>query len=110
MKRRGIMVIDAVVALGIIAALGTALVVAINQGHRASARLANQRGAVWAAEAALAQLQAGQPENPEGVEIEPLSDTTAPAGFTWVRVRAKHGGRTATLIGVVPLRAKGQQP
>ena len=107
-RRRGIMVTDAVVALTIIAVLSTALVVAINRGHRATARLAAQRGATWAAEAALTQLQAGQSPNMDGIEIERLAVPKAPAGFGWVRVKAQHDGRTATLIGVVPASDGGR--
>jgi type II secretory pathway pseudopilin PulG len=95
------MVADAVAGLALLAVLGTAIVVAVRSQQIASARLSDTRGATWAAEQALAQMQAGRPAGQE-VRVEPLNAGGAPQGFAWVRVRTERNGRRADLTGLVP--------
>jgi type II secretory pathway pseudopilin PulG len=95
------MIADAVVGLMLLAVLGTAVVIAVRSQHMASERLSDTRGATWAAEQALAQMQAGRPAG-EGARVETLNADRAPEGFTWVRVRTERHGRAADLVGLVP--------
>ncbi len=100
-RRAGIFQLDATIGLIILVVLGTAFTVAVSRQRVASGRMADRRGATWAAEHALVQLQSHQPAG-EGVKIEPLAADAAPAGYAWVRVRTELNGRTATLVGLIP--------
>jgi hypothetical protein len=101
LRPRGLMVADAVAGLALLAVLGTSIVVAVRSQQMASERLSDTRGAAWAAEQALSQMQAGRPAG-QDVRVEPLNAEGAPQGFAWVRVRAERHGRPADLIGLVP--------
>jgi type II secretory pathway pseudopilin PulG len=100
---RGFVIIDVVIGLAILAAIGAALVVALNRQQGAAARLAETRGLTWAAEQAMAELQSGRKPQVEGVRVEASpAEAAPPAGYAWVRVRAERNGRSATLVGLVP--------
>jgi type II secretory pathway pseudopilin PulG len=106
-RGRGLITVDAVTGLVIIAVLAGALVLALNRRQMAGDRLSDARGAAWAAESALVQMQAGgRPVAPDGSEVvvEALGggDEAAPRGYVWVRVRGLRNGRSATLTGLVP--------
>lgn len=93
--------------LAILAVLAGALVVALNRRQRAGERLSDVRGAAWAAEHALVQMQAGGKPAAHagsgGVAVEIVDgDASAPKGFVWVRVRGERNGRTSSLVGLVP--------
>ena len=115
-RSRGLITPDAVMGLAILAILAGALVVALNRRQIAGDRLSDVRGAAWAAEDALVQMQAGgKPVAPEGAEVvvEPLGGgdaETAPRGYAWVRVRGQRNGRSAALTGLVPQRAIRASP
>jgi type II secretory pathway pseudopilin PulG len=101
--------VDAVTGLVIIAVLAGALVLALNRRQMAGDRLSDARGAAWAAESALVQMQSGgKPVAPDGSEVvvEALGGggdhAGAPRGYVWVRVRGLRNGRSATLTGLVP--------
>ena len=104
--RLGFITPDAVMGLAILAVLAGALFVALNRRQRAGDRLSDTRGAAWAAEQALVQMQAGgKPAVGDGntVAVETIAgDESAPAGYAWVRVRGERNGRTSTLTGLVP--------
>lgn len=100
-RPRGFMVADAVAGIALLAVLSTAIVVAVRSQQVASDRLAETRGATWAAEQALAQMQEGRQAG-QDVRVEPLNGDGAPQGFAWVRVRTERNGRPADLVGLVP--------
>ena len=105
------MVADAIAGLAILAVLATVFTVAVRRERVASDRLADSRAAVWAAEQALAKLQAGEKlQDDANVRVEPLGGDRAPEGFTWARVRCTFNDRPATLIGLVPRDAVGKEP
>lgn len=111
------MTVDAVMGLAILAILAGALAVGVNRSRDAGHRLSDTRGAAWAAEQALMQMQtSGKPAASDAVAIERLEAveaSSAPAGYVWVRVRAQRNGRSATLTGLVPtsaVPAEGGQP
>jgi type II secretory pathway pseudopilin PulG len=113
LRPRGLMVADAVAGLALLAVLATAIVIAVRSQHMASERLSDSRGATWAAELALAEMQAGKPAG-ENVRVEALdADAPPPDGFTWVHVRTERNGRSADLIGLMPktsVPAQGGRP
>ena len=92
--------------LAIITILAAALVLALNRRQHAGDRLSDTRGAAWAAEQAMAQMQAGgKPATGDwsAITVEAMpGDESAPRGYVWVRVRADRNGRTSMLTGLVP--------
>jgi type II secretory pathway pseudopilin PulG len=104
-KHGGWFLIDALVAIGVIALLTTALATSMTKQRRAEDRLAASRESIRLAEQALVALQARQsaPVPPEGttLDIAP-ADASAPAGWRWVTVRVTREGRTITLTGLAP--------
>jgi hypothetical protein len=102
------MMLDVLVGLALVSALAATLIVLSGRQRRVSDGLADVRAAGRAAEAALADLQAGRP--PKAVPGEGLAFARAttegadavPAGRAWVTVRATVNGRSAALIGLVP--------
>jgi type II secretory pathway pseudopilin PulG len=97
------MILDALIGLAIVGALVAALLVGMNRQRGAAERMANTRGATWAAEQALTEMQAGRKPSGSEIRVDPSpADGAAPAGYAWVRVRAERNGRATTLIGLVP--------
>jgi hypothetical protein len=106
------MVADAVAGLALLAVLGTTIIIAARSQGMASERLSDSRGATWAAEQAIAEMQAGRPAG-QNVRVEALDADAPPEGFAWVRVRVERNGRSAELVGLVPktsVPAQGGQP
>lgn len=71
---------------------------------RVANTLTNDRAAVRLAEHVLLSMrEKGLDQNgmAEGIRVERLSDP-APAGHAWVQVHAQVGGRSASLVGLVP--------
>src|SRR5687768_11833836 len=105
-RLRGLITPDAVMGLGIIAVLAAVLVLSLNRRQRAGERLSDTRGAAWAAEQALVQMQAGETSvavEGSSIAVEPLpDDPIVPAGYAWVRVRSERNGRSAMLTALVP--------
>ncbi len=102
-KVHGFLTADVMMGLMIIAVLAVVLVATMAQHRKGAERLSDTRGAVWAAERALATLQTGAAVNDKTITVEPvLGDVAAPAGQKWVRVRATFNDRSATLLGLVP--------
>ena len=101
LRPRGLMVADAVAGLALLAVLATTIIIAARSQGIASERLSDSRGATWAAEQALAEMQAGRAAGKE-VRVDALNADAAPDGFAWVRVHAERYGRSADLIGLVP--------
>jgi len=104
MQPRAFVMLDAIVALGVLGVLMALMAVGLNMHHRAEIRLAGTRAACNAAETALADLQQGRtiPTNTTGdhLQVEPVTGGTAVPGFTWVRVTAVVDGRSVSLIGL----------
>jgi hypothetical protein len=102
----GIMMMDLLTGLFLMAALSAVLFVGIQTRAKGAARLAESRAALRSAEAALGELQAGMPAPSQraGVEVRISDDaqTAAPAGSKWVVVEATCAGKTASLRGLVP--------
>jgi len=114
MARRGIMLLDSMIGLGIIAVLIIVLSVAMTRQQRASRALAERRVAIRAAEAALSRMQTGQ-SFPEGLfdahlTLQTLPDRSTPAGYQWVRIEAKVNRQQSDLIGLVPATQPTTRP
>jgi type II secretory pathway pseudopilin PulG len=108
-RRRGYMLLDAVMGLAMVGILTTALVVAINRQHRAEQKLADSRAAVRLAERALAEMQASgkAPARDERtrIEVRLVDGGVDGRDQVWVEVIAASGDSTATLLGLVPRSA-----
>ena len=95
-------VVDVVAGLLILAALAAVVAYATTGRARAAAQFGHSREAVRSAERALVDLRLGRPIG-KGVTARPL-DTAGPApGLGWVEVTATREGRSATLVGAVPI-------
>ena len=114
MLRRGIMLLDALIALGVVAILILVLSVAMTRQQRASRALAEHRRAIRAAEAGLSRMQAGQdlPENLFDARLsqQPVNSSAAPAGYHWIRIEAKVDRQQSDLIGLVPATQPATHP
>lgn len=103
MKRRrtsGFLVMEMVVALLMITALVTAVVMALAHQRRAERQLQTRRADYRQAEAAADALAAGQPA-PAGAQVEWLPDASPVSDRAWARITmgsarlvtlAPHGG------------------
>lgn len=100
-RRRGFFLVDAIIALGLLTAVGVLLVVGRSAAQRATRAADDHRAAVRIAERYLAE-QNGPGENlsSKSVVVSPLHDT-APQGWQWVSVRATVNRQTAELVALV---------
>jgi Tfp pilus assembly protein PilX len=101
-RHRGFFDLDVLTGLILVAVLGAALVTALVARGRLSHRLAADRAAAAAAEAALVALQTTAAPVPPNVNLQPVAGVAAPPGKAWVRVAATVDGRARAIIGVVP--------
>jgi type II secretory pathway pseudopilin PulG len=101
----GFFTIDALIGLFIIAALASALAVAMGRQRQSVTRFGDSRAAVHLAERALLNLQRGRPLPPvddqTAISVKNL-DTPGTGSQVWVEVSATVRGRTQNLIGLVP--------
>lgn len=109
-KQSGFILIDVLAGIFLLAALSTAMMVAINVRNRAAIKFADQRQAIELARQTLADLQANHPPpNLPNARIS-ISPTTQPArDLRWVRVTVELNGRSATLAGAVPATQPGEK-
>lgn len=119
---RGMVLLDVAFALGLLAMLSVAIVMAAGRQNRASVKLQRHRAAAQQAEAALLTLRLGKtpPAAADGqsrLVLTPL-DGAAPGSFRWVRAEVSEGEVKASVIGLVPETAhlppatqrKGEEP
>ena len=106
MKRKGIMLADALAGMLVLGAIATVLTVAISRGRTARIHLSDDRSAVRLAEAELTALQAHAPTPAVGgdrrVTVRTLPDSPALKRFHWVEVVANVNGRERRLVGLTP--------
>ena len=108
-QRRGIFILDATIGLVIIAALATALAVALTQYRRADRQLSDTRAAARLCERALADLSTGlKPAADARMHWKLLPMKDAPAGYAWVEVAATSETGRVSLVGLVPASAAGE--
>ena len=108
-RRRAWALADAVMAIGILVVLTGIIGVEMNWRARAAKHLENTRIATDDAELVLSQMQQGHPPRLDGsdvVLVERIAGADIP-NWQWVSVTARHGDRTATLIGLVKADAMG---
>jgi type II secretory pathway pseudopilin PulG len=101
---RAFMMLDALIGLMIVGALGLILATAVGTQYRAQQKLADLRAANRFAERILLNLQHGQspPTLPStDVKMHPINGG-APKGYTWTAVEVTVRGRNAILYGIVP--------
>ena len=98
-RRRGFVVADVVLAIGLTVMLGGLLAGSLVYARRAADHAADDRAAAATAEAVLADLVQGRPP-PAGVRVEPAGAEPAIGGYRWVRVTATSHGRPASLVGL----------
>ena len=116
-RRRGIMLIDVVLGLALLATIAVLLSATVRRYGEASDRLAASRAALRAAENVLTDLQRGHmpPAATDGRirwDVRLMESSSAPpAGHVWVQVHVVHGTRSAALTGLVPASSlKGVAP
>jgi type II secretory pathway pseudopilin PulG len=104
------MLVDVIMALGVVMILAGALAVSLTRRQAVSNHLADSRAATRLAEQVLTALQSGQPI-PAGdaetiIVIKPSADSAGAAGaadaagFRWVTVQVTRRGRSASLVGL----------
>jgi type II secretory pathway pseudopilin PulG len=108
-KRHAFLLVDVITGLVLLAALGTALVIAQSARSHAARKLADTRTAIRLAERSLIELQSGRSipaDTPNArVEVRPLTSETGIAGKKWIQVRTTLHGQSASLCGLVPTQA-----
>jgi hypothetical protein len=108
-RYRGWILSDAVMAIGIIMVLGGIVATEMAWRAKAAQHLDNIRIATDEAELALTEMQQGHAptDSSDSLRVERLTSTHQVANWQWVRVTARHGGQSATLIGLVRADATG---
>ena len=113
-SRRGLLEIEILAGLVLVAALAAALTAVLGRQHRAALKLADTRAAAQVAEAVLADLQSGRAvrsvsDVPDAtLEIRPAGDEPAGAAGAgevperWVEVAVSIRRGRAALVGLVP--------
>ena len=102
----GILAMEAVIGLMIVAMLAGLFAVALTQHRKAAQRLTDTRYATRLAEQTLTAMQTGQPlpQPPDGVKLECArlpEPGDLPAGCAWAGVRVISGDRSVQLVGIV---------
>jgi hypothetical protein len=90
-------------AIGILMLLGTAVTAERFYRLRATQHLENIRIATAEAELTLSQMQQGESphsDTSDAIVVEAADGGAPPTGWRWVRITARHGGQTATLVGL----------
>ena len=109
-RHRGMMTLDVLAGIFLLAALATLLAVAINERSRSAGSLFRQRTALSAAQQALAALQ--QNTAPTGADADVVVSVRRTGRVVgsqeWVEVTAVCDRRSATLVGLAP--RPGSQP
>jgi len=126
-RRRGIFVADALIALAVVMILMGALAVVVNGYARAAQRLQSQTDAIRIAEVEMQRLQgaAGAPPapldasatqpadvsttRPGQITVTALSDAAPEAGKIWAEVRVKLDRGEAAIVGLIPAEAIAPQ-
>jgi type II secretory pathway pseudopilin PulG len=102
---RGFMILDAIIGTAVLGTIMVVLAIGMQRERRAGDRLSQARRAVRAAEAALAQLQAGRqvPVDSDGatLQVHDVAAAGTPPGYHWVEVQATAGEQHETLVGLV---------
>ncbi len=111
---RGFMVMDAVLAMGILIAVMGGLALGIAQYRKASDQLLQRRQALYLAQQVLHCLQndAALPDT-SGVAVTFTYDEKSPPlanGLTWLKVQARLESQTVELTGPVNIRALTRLP
>lgn len=102
-KRTAFMFADVLMALAVIAVIGGVLLMTLGRHHRAMRSLADGRRAAELAEQALLELRtSGKTQVKAEVRRLPSEGLQ---GQMWIEVRTSVGGRSATLVGLVPASA-----
>jgi type II secretory pathway pseudopilin PulG len=108
-RSHGFLLVDVITALVLLAALGTAMVVAQSARSHAARKLADTRTAIRLAERSLSELQSGRSiptDMPDAhVEVRRLTGDPGIPGQKWVQVRITLNGQSAVLSGLVPTQA-----
>jgi hypothetical protein len=107
--RRGFMLGDFVMGLGLVAVLSVILASSIGRKQATEDRLSDLRAAQRVAEHALLNLQHGQPlptlSGDVQIAVRSAVGGEAPAGYTWAAVDVTLRNRRATLVGLLPSAA-----
>lgn len=104
------MLADVAMALGMLAVLSVALVMAAGRHNRAASRFQQQRAAAQQAEAALIDLRIGGQPNPisyDGMSLKiERVEGDAPNGYRWARATVTDGEVIESVVGLIPETAK----
>ncbi len=105
-RRRGLISIEFISALLLILATLVLFLDVTAKRIRVANTLANDRAATRMAERTLLSMRRGgvtQGGAADGVTIRKLSDP-APVDHAWIEIEARIGPRSATLVGLVPVK------
>jgi type II secretory pathway component PulJ len=111
-RRRGFMIFDALLAMGICGVMLTVIAAGVNSQQKASRRLADYRAATRLAEQSLARMQQGLVPaalaSEDQLTVENVDQSPSPDHFKWVRVTASHNGCSVQLLGLTRTEAGGK--
>lgn len=106
--RRGFMLLDIIVGLGIALLLLTAMTVAVGQMHRGERQLADTRAGMRQLETAALAMQTGGTSEKD-LQVERLGE--AAGGRVWVRISMSDArGKDRSLVALVPADKAGRTP
>lgn len=104
------MLADVAMALGMLAVLSVALVMAAGRHNRAASRFQQQRAAAQQADAALINLRINRqpaPVSNDGMSVEVEAvEGDAPDGYRWARATVTDGEVIGSVIGLIPETVK----
>lgn len=107
-RHAGFFLVDTVFGFVIAGVIATALVVAITSAGRAERRLDDGAQAMRIAERAMGTLREGKAAPAEigeaRIAVKSAAGGEKVAGREWVEVVVDYHGRTASLIGLAPMR------
>lgn len=108
--RRGMIILDVMAGLFLLAVMATLLAVTINTSSRSAARLRDQREAHQIAQQVLMRLQTRSdlPAESEQTRIEVVRSGHRVGSMEWIDVAVIHHGRRAELTGLAPAAGEAQ--
>ena len=111
-RNKAFMIVDVMMALGLLGITAVIFISASSRTDRASDRLANTRYAGRVAEEVLCDLQSNLPpprsDTDTKISIEPTEGGATIPAHHWVQVVVTHKGQNAALIGLIPDSASTQ--
>jgi hypothetical protein len=113
-RQPGFIMIDVLAGLFLLAALASAMAVAMHVRQLAAQKFGDQRQAIEIARETIADLQSHHPIPTEsqypGVKISVAPTTQSSDHLSWRKVTVELNGRQATLEGIADTESAGAKP